>query len=397
VVLESIHRCREEGDGRISSAIRGTREVRSAVMASTLTSIAVFFPMVFVEGVAGQAFGDLGIAVVVSLLASVVVALYFIPMLASRGGVRVSTLTDARVPLLRFGSVYGLRDAFTRSRLWTKLLIVPVVYWLVRFVIGFVLEVVGKLILVVFMLFTFVLTRAIVPLFRMIGRAVSFLPLLAADRTMHALLGVYPQVIRWALAHRFTVFAGVAVVLWATWQLGRTLDTELLPEVRQGEFTIEVALPVGTPLEETEAILEPVEAGILAEREAIDAIILTLGYDPTQSQRSDEGEHTARFKVLLKRGGGAALEDQVVARLRQRFRDVPDLTLHITRPVLFSSRTPIEVEVQGDDLAKLKVFSDRVQAELATLPELTDVTTTLLSGRLRSRCCTTATACHATA
>ena len=60
VVLESIHRCREEGDGLIPAAIRGTREVRSAVMASTLTSIAVFFPMVFVEGVAGQAFGDLG-------------------------------------------------------------------------------------------------------------------------------------------------------------------------------------------------------------------------------------------------------------------------------------------------------------------------------------------------
>ena len=66
--------------------MRGTREVRGAVFASTLTSIAVFFPMVFVEGIAGQAFGDLGLAVVVSLLASAAVALFFIPMLASRAG-----------------------------------------------------------------------------------------------------------------------------------------------------------------------------------------------------------------------------------------------------------------------------------------------------------------------
>ena len=60
VVLESIFRCREEGDDVEARAVRGTSEVRGAVVASTLTTIAVFFPMVFVEGVAGQAFGDLG-------------------------------------------------------------------------------------------------------------------------------------------------------------------------------------------------------------------------------------------------------------------------------------------------------------------------------------------------
>jgi multidrug efflux pump subunit AcrB len=61
-------------------------EVGSAVMSSTLTTVAVFFPMVFVEGIAGQMFGDLGLTVVFSLLASLAVALFFIPMLASRTG-----------------------------------------------------------------------------------------------------------------------------------------------------------------------------------------------------------------------------------------------------------------------------------------------------------------------
>ena len=89
VVLESIFRCREEGDDIPTAAVRGVTEVRMAVIASTLTSIAVFAPMVFVEGVAGQAFGDLGLAVVISLLAALVVALVFIPMLASREGLRL--------------------------------------------------------------------------------------------------------------------------------------------------------------------------------------------------------------------------------------------------------------------------------------------------------------------
>lgn len=84
VVMESIFRCREEGDGWVDSAVRGVSEVGGAVTASTLTTIAVFFPIVFVEGIAGQIFGDLSLAVVFSLLASLMVSLFFIPMLASR-------------------------------------------------------------------------------------------------------------------------------------------------------------------------------------------------------------------------------------------------------------------------------------------------------------------------
>jgi len=84
VVMESIFRCREEGDGWVESAVRGVSEVGGAVIASTLTTIAVFFPIVFVEGIAGQIFGDLSLAVVFSLLASLMISLFFIPMLASR-------------------------------------------------------------------------------------------------------------------------------------------------------------------------------------------------------------------------------------------------------------------------------------------------------------------------
>ncbi|GAG09165.1 unnamed protein product, partial [marine sediment metagenome] len=84
VVLESIFRCREEGDSIRHASIRGTSEVGGAVFASTLTTIAVFFPIVFVQGIAGQVFGDMSLTVVFALLTSLLVALFFIPMLASR-------------------------------------------------------------------------------------------------------------------------------------------------------------------------------------------------------------------------------------------------------------------------------------------------------------------------
>jgi multidrug efflux pump subunit AcrB len=84
VVLESIFRCREEGDDLLTAVVRGTQEVGMAVGASTLTTVAVFLPIVFVEGVAGQVFGDMALTVVFSLLASLAAALFLIPMLASR-------------------------------------------------------------------------------------------------------------------------------------------------------------------------------------------------------------------------------------------------------------------------------------------------------------------------
>jgi len=89
VVLESIFRCKEEGDGVLDAAERGTREVGSAVTASTLTTISVFFPIAFVEGIAGQIFGDLAMTVTFSLLASLLTALYLIPLIASRRSVAV--------------------------------------------------------------------------------------------------------------------------------------------------------------------------------------------------------------------------------------------------------------------------------------------------------------------
>ena len=64
VVLESIFRCREEGDSLLDAAERGTREVASAVTASTLTTIAVFFPIVFLSGISKFLFMPLAMAVI---------------------------------------------------------------------------------------------------------------------------------------------------------------------------------------------------------------------------------------------------------------------------------------------------------------------------------------------
>ncbi len=84
VVLEAIQRRRDGGMSDREAAQVGTDEVSRAVVASTLTTICVFVPIVFVEGVAGQLFGDQALTVTYSLVISLLVALTLIPMLASR-------------------------------------------------------------------------------------------------------------------------------------------------------------------------------------------------------------------------------------------------------------------------------------------------------------------------
>jgi len=84
VVLENIYRYRSLGEGKIEAAREGASEVGMAIAASTVTTVVVFLPIVFVEGMAGQLFKDLALTVAFSLIASLIVALTLIPMLASK-------------------------------------------------------------------------------------------------------------------------------------------------------------------------------------------------------------------------------------------------------------------------------------------------------------------------
>lgn len=84
VVLENIFRLRHEGLSNKEAARLGTKQVGAAILASTLTTIVVFLPIVFIKGIAALLFREQALTVTYSLLASLVVALLLIPMLSAR-------------------------------------------------------------------------------------------------------------------------------------------------------------------------------------------------------------------------------------------------------------------------------------------------------------------------
>ena len=380
VVLESIYRCRQEGDTIKLAAVRGAREVRGAVTASTLTSIAVFLPMVFVEGIAGQVFGDLGITVVVSLLASLLVAVYFIPMLASRQALESQTRLEPveKAPHQWVAWHAFLQDYHKCSPSWRW---VWLPYGALRLLLGWVLECLAKGAAGLLSLIFTAWVRGLWPLMKTLGGALMSRPVVWTQALIAGLQQRYQRLLHTALDRPITVFTTVCLSLLLTgWAISQ-LDSELLPEVHQSEVTFELQLPVGTPLEETVRVLGQVEAKILEDVSDIETVLTTFGYDITNMKRSDEGEHSARFKLLLRHEGHPVeTENRVLERIRALLVDVPDLRFRVTRPVLFSTRKPISVEIHGDELETLKVMAREAEQLLGELDALADVETTLRSG-----------------
>ncbi len=111
VVLENIYRHRQMGEDRETAALRGTQEVWGAVLSSTLTTIAVFLPILFIEEEAGQLFRDIAIAICGAVGLSLIVSVTGIPSFAVRilGKAAVVTREEARTDTRRsFRNLFGL-------------------------------------------------------------------------------------------------------------------------------------------------------------------------------------------------------------------------------------------------------------------------------------------------
>jgi hydrophobic/amphiphilic exporter-1 (mainly G- bacteria), HAE1 family len=488
VVLESIFRCREEGDPLATAVVRGVSEVGMAVTASTATTVAVFFPIVFVEGVAGQVFGDMALTVVFSLLASLAAALFFIPMLASRDfsasaaalagesqdrpflryptadssdgwsrkfgcvvrsiglavkrgfvaliallvvllKVVLSPLVVALSPLLwligrrrspslwtriaswlaadqwgplRGASVWpgllscrsaedfghglaglatwtrgqgGWFGRITRTTTW--IIVLP--FWILRTSFSLLVRIIGAIVQVAALnvaALVIVATRAFAILLApVVGPALG-----AFNRGFSLFQSAYPPVLRAALRNRWTVI-GIAVALFAVcWAvLLPRLGRELIPQVHQGEFNLDITLPVGTPLERTYTVAQAIESFVLDDKNVVMTAV-TAGAEDNATRLAEAGEHTARVTVRLQPDSGIAVEGAVIRSVREEFANFPELNMEVSYPALFSFRSPVEVQIRGFQLEQLKDLARTAESRLAEIPGLVDVRSSLQSG-----------------
>ena len=349
VVLENISRHREMGKGAMQAARDGAGEVGTAVIASTLTTIAVFFPLVFVHGIAGQLFRDQALTVTFSLLASLVVAITLIPMLSSLAGREKTEIEKPK-----------LKEPRTRVGRWMRnsrlFLFETVPTFFVR-VTSIVVSVVSRGIM-------FVLNPV----------------LNAFDRGFSAIEDRYPKLLKWSLRNRFAVISFAFLSLLGTLMLVPQLGMELIPSLSQGEFNVEFQLPPGTPIEQTDRALQKVQraAGTVGTVDATFAVAGTgnqMDANPNQG-----GENWGELNVTLARGAERSNEEMAMDALRNDLRQIPGLEYKFSRPALFTFKTPVEVEISGYNLKDLKKVSDRILSKVSASDRFTDVKSTMEQG-----------------
>ena len=338
VVLEAIFKRREAGASPFEAARDGASEVGKAVAASTLTTVAVFLPVVFLEGIAAQLFRDMALTVSFALLASLAVALTLIPMMAALVGRPDETPATA-----------ATTDDAGRMRRFFRFLLVGLPGYLLR---------------------------AIRWVFRSVGRllALVFLPLSKGfDRILGLIETAYPRMLRASLRTRPVVLALVlALFVAAIWTVPR-LGFDLIPAFSQGEFSFMVELPEGTPLEVSDGFIHDVESVLEGDERIASFSSIVGGRGLSLTSTGTEGENTARIQVRMAAGTTPEQEAEVAARLREQLEISGLARFKFERPTFFSFRTPIEVEVYSDNLDELHQASARVRERVETIPGLVDV------------------------
>jgi HAE1 family hydrophobic/amphiphilic exporter-1 len=191
---------------------------------------------------------------------------------------------------------------------------------------------------------------------------------------------LYPPVIRWALRNRLVVLILAFGVLLATGGVAQFLGSELIPEMSQGEFFVSVELPVGTPLTVTESTIRDLEdvAEQIPEVRTVYSIIGSAGSSGGSS--GEERENIGQINVALEEGVIRDREERVMEQLRHAYADFPSVATKFSRPSLFTSKTPIEVEVSGYNLSTLQDLSDTVMDRLSNVSGLTDLKTSAEGG-----------------
>jgi HAE1 family hydrophobic/amphiphilic exporter-1 len=335
VVLENIVRKKEQGQGILEAAQNGTAEVASAVVAATLTTIAVFFPMVFISGIAGQLFRDQALTVTFALVFSLIVALSLIPMLASLGtGSRYRDESEATAP-----------GRITRG-----------VAWVVRLFGAFFVAV------------------------RWVFWALLWVPTRLFQWLHATIAAVYPALLRWSLQHRAVVVLSAALIFAGAMALVPRLGTELIPQLSQGEFNVDLRLPPGAPLLETDRAIQAAQRAT----DGIDAVELDFSVAGTGNRLDanpvDAGDNTGTLSISLVTGASRDDENSTMDAMRRELARIPGVQYEFSRPALMSFSSPLSIEIAGYDLDGLAQVSVAIVNEMSAVDRFTDIRTTIERG-----------------
>ena len=300
VVMENIFRNHEAGMSAKDAAVIGTSEVGGAITSSTLTTIVVFLPIVYIHGASGELFRDQAWTVAFSLLSSLAVAIFLVPMLYHRFFMNKPV---KQVKGIRFANYHNF-------------------------------------------------------IFRI-------------------------------LRHRWKITIASLILMGLSFLLMPYIGSEFMPTTDSREFSIEVKMPEGTPLERTSSAIASIEAmvkDLLGDN--IQSVYSRIGPSTGLSTTATsvfEGENTAEVKVVLK-SEGKFVASQVVSAIASWYAENPQFEVSFKQnetalqSILGTEDSPIVVEVRGDDLKQIEKITSDVKTAIKDVPGLYNLQTNMEAG-----------------
>ncbi len=342
VVLENIASKRKAGLDKLESVKVGTIEVGSAIVASTLTTVAVFLPLVFVKGIAGQLFKDQALTVTFTLLVSLFVALTLLPMLMSLGTKRKFHMSNDEAEA-EYQPKTEIGKTLRKSR---------------KFVFNNLLD------------YVFLVFQTVFKVIAWLFHKILWLPSKAVQNIFAVIAKFYTKLLPWTLRHRFVVLIATIAIFVFTLSIIPKLGMNLIPDLDASTVRVNFKLAEGEVIERTDSIIQKLSK----ELTALDSIEFVYGIGG-QGAKLDvsalsAGENSGQLLIRTEKGYTKSdVEQQVLHVLDKE----PGLSSELQAGEYFELSNPIEIEIAGYDIDILKKEARKVRDALSLNEHLVNV------------------------
>jgi len=190
----------------------------------------------------------------------------------------------------------------------------------------------------------------------------------------------YPALLDWALTRRAAVLFTAFGLLAATVLILPRLGTELIPQLSQGEFTVKMRLPAGSPLESTDRQVQYIHEAARKLPNIESAYAVAGTGNRLDANPVDSGENTGNLDVKLTAPVDHDGEELAMQQLREQLADIPGAQYEFARPSLLTLATPVEVILAGYDLDRLTVAANAIRDRMESSDAFRDIRSSIEGG-----------------
>ena len=314
VVLENIFRhIEQKREGAAEGAVSGTNEITAAVIASTITVMVVFMPILLIRGQSGQMFTQFALVVIFSMAVSLLDALTIVPMLASK--------------LIKEKEVF--EDSHPEQMLRDK---------------------------------------SNSPLKRFFGWA---------GLQLNKLDAAYHKGLKWAIHHRWMVIFSAMGISAASFLFVPLIGSELLPQTDSGDFTVNVKLPIGTAYSKTDEMMKIVEGKIQSNPNVESVLAVAGSTLSLRGTSTAQISYAGSATVHLKGNRKSKTQDVIKALQKDlgKIPGIRAIVTPYdpVAQILTGGATNMEVDVFGQDIKTTTEVANQVMAKLKAIPGLEGV------------------------